>query len=457
MANKDYYRESEEEALRRARNSERNRNAAYKDSINAATRGVKQRSDVHNVNSRKRQQAPKKQERPVSRTREEVRRDSLKHKEQMKRRRSIIFIAVLILAMIVALCILSVTVFFNISNIDVQGKSQYTDIQITEASKVEYGDNLIRADKERIASNISEKLPFTGEITIKRSFPNTLTIIVSDSKISSAIEYNKKYYLLNDEYKVLAEAKNKKEMNEIIASQKKAAKAADKPQKKSDTTEKTSAKETASDKSESTSSTTATTTTTTTTTTATTVATVEDTKVQTNGIVIISGIRVKEATIGKTLVASNQKAFETYHSIIAGLKNKGVRGITAVNIANLNDITATYEDRIVIRIGSTDDLERKINLLVKVIEQQDAISKEQKGTIDLSIEGRAYFSQDGITTVATTEESTTGKDGESTTKAPTTGSVQTTVNATYTTASTTTVAGSTSGSTTKNDLVNTGG
>ena len=453
MANKDYYRESEEEALRRARNSERNRNAAYKDSINAATRGVKQRSDVHNVNNRKRQQAPKKQERPVSRTREEVRRDSLKHKEQMKRRRSIIFIAGLILAMTVALCILSVTVFFNISNIDVQGKSQYTDIQITEASKVEYGDNLIRADKERIASNISEKLPFTGEITIKRSFPNTLTIIVSDSKISSAIEYNKKYYLLNDEYKVLAEAKNKKEMNEIIASQKKAAKAAAKPQKKSDTTEKTSAKETASDKSESTSSTTATTTTTTTT----TVATVEDTKVQTNGIVIISGIRVKEATVGKTLVASNQKAFETYHSIIAGLKNKGVRSITAVNIANLNDITATYEDRIVIRIGSTDDLERKINLLVKVIEQQDAISKEQKGTIDLSIEGRAYFSQDGITTVTTTEESTTGKDGESTTKAPTTGSVQTTVNATYTTVSTTAVAGSASGSTTKNDLVNTGG
>lgn len=46
-------------------------------------------------------------------------------------------------------------------------------------------------------------------------------------------------------------------------------------------------------------------------------------------------------------------------------------------------------------------------MCAKVLEEQNKVSTEQKGTIDLSIEGKAYFSEGGATTMTTTTTTTT--------------------------------------------------
>ncbi|MGX8692073.1 MAG: hypothetical protein ACSW70_05690, partial [Eubacteriales bacterium] len=71
------------------------------------------------------------------------------------------------------------------------------------------------------------------------------------------------------------------------------------------------------------------------------------------------------------------------------------------------DIRLTYQQRITILLGSATGLDRKAAMCAKVLEEQNKVSTEQKGTIDLSIEGKAYFSEGGATTMTTTTTTTT--------------------------------------------------
>jgi hypothetical protein len=85
----------------------------------------------------------------------------------------------------------------------------------------------------------------------------------------------------------------------------------------------------------------------------------------------------------------------------------GVRDITAVDLTKVTDIRLTYQQRITILLGSASGLDRKAAMCAKVLEEQNKVSTEQKGTIDLSIEGKAYFSEGGATTMTTTTTTTT--------------------------------------------------
>ncbi|MBQ8925672.1 MAG: hypothetical protein IJ051_05350 [Clostridia bacterium] len=122
--------------------------------------------------------------------------------------------------------------------------------------------------------------------------------------------------------------------------------------------------------------------------------------------------------------------FETYKEIRAAMDRWGVKDITAVDLTKITDIRLTYQQRITILLGSASGLDRKAAMCAKVLEEQNKVSTEQKGTIDLSIEGKAYFSEGGATTMTTTT-TTTGASGTGTT-----GTGTTTTSGTATTATT---------------------
>ena len=124
-------------------------------------------------------------------------------------------------------------------------------------------------------------------------------------------------------------------------------------------------------------------------------------------VTIITGVKVHEAKVGYPLKAKNAKVFETYKEIRAAMDRWGVRDITAVDLTKVTDIRLTYQQRITILLGSATGLDRKAAMCSKVLEEQNKVSTEQKGTIDLSIEGKAYFSEGGATTMTTTTTTTT--------------------------------------------------
>ena len=356
---------------------------------------------------------PKRGKAASAKSREELRRENRQELERQKSRRKAMWIILLVAIGVVIAVILSLTVFFKVTAVEVDvSKSQYSAAQIRDASGIEEGDSLFLLNREKAADRISTKLPYTGEIVVKRSFPSKVKIFVEDSTVTAAVKYNDKFIVLSESDKVLATANNIDALNSLVERQakKKAGTSPEKSQKKTPTT---------------------TTTTVTTTTTTTTVQTepvtdangmiVEPTTVAdaveiTGGedirnadpsVTIITGVKVQEAKVGYPLKAKNAKVFETYKEIRAAMDRWGVRDITAVDLTKVTDIRLTYQQRITILLGSATGLDRKAAMCSKVLEEQNKVSTEQKGTIDLSIEGKAYFSEGGATTMTTTTTTTT--------------------------------------------------
>ncbi len=354
---------------------------------------------------------PKRGKAASAKSREELRRENRQELERQKTRNKAIWIILLVAIGVVTAVILSLTVFFKVTAVEVDAsKSQYSAAQIRDASGIEEGDSLFLLNREKAADRISTKLPYTGEIIVKRSFPSKVKVFVEDSTVTAAVKYNDKYIVLNESNKVLATANNIDSLNSLIERQAKK-KTGKSPKKAKKTT---------------TTTTTVTTTTTTTTVQSepvtdangmivepTTVANAveiaggEDLRNADPSVTIITGVKVQEAKVGYPLKAKNAKVFETYKEIRAAMDRWGVRDITAVDLTKVSDIRLTYQQRITILLGSATGLDRKAAMCAKVLEEQNKVSTEQKGTIDLSIEGKAYFSEGGATTMTTTTTTTT--------------------------------------------------
>ena len=357
---------------------------------------------------------PKRGKAAAAKSREELRRENRQELERQKSRRKAMWIVILVVVGVVVAVILSLTVFFKVTAIEVDAsKSQYSAAQIRDASGIEERDSLFLLNREKAADRISTRLPYTGEIIVKRSFPSKVKIFVEDSTITAAVKYNDAYFVLNESNKVLAKANNIDALNSLVKQQAK---------KKAGTSTKKSTGKT---------TTTTTATTTTTTTTTTTVQTEpvtdengmivdpsttipeediaggEDIRNADASVTVITGVKVKEAKVGYPLQAKNAKVFETYKEIRTAMDRWGVKDITAVDLTKVSDIRLTYQQRITILLGSASGLDRKAAMCAKVLEEQNKVSTEQKGTIDLSIEGKAYFSEGGATTMTTTTTMTT--------------------------------------------------
>lgn len=409
----------------------------------------------------------------TQKSKEELR---LEYKEKMarqRRRKKILFYIVFALVVAVVGIILSLTVFFKITTVEVEGQSQYTDSEIVEVSGINAGDNLFLVNKDKVIEHVSESLPFTGDIEVKRSFPNKIVINVTDSEVACAVKYDKGFVLINKDWKVLAEAKSIKEVNTVLKEQydkrvaleeaaEKATASAEDTTASAEGTTASTAESTAS-AAESTTSTAGTTASTaestastagatastagTTASTADTTSTkntiqISSTKIDTS-VILITGLEVKDVVVGQQLVVSNQKMQETYQELMKTLEEYGIEDITAVDLSSASTITATYQNRIVLNLGSISGLEKKLQMAAVVIEQQDATSDELTGTIELSIEGRAYFSEGmekttkAKTTVVESEtavestsggtDNTVGTTAATSTTAEATGSINTTV------------------------------
>lgn len=347
--------------------------------------------------------ADKRRGRAAAKSREELRQEKRQALEKQKRRRNAVLVIALVAAIVVAAVILSLTVFFNISAVEVDvSQSQYTAEQVRKAGGIEEGDNLFLMNRADVAEEISHKLPYAGEVTVKRKLPSKVRIYVEDSPIANAVKYNDEYVLLNENYKVLARVGSIDKLNELVEQQNKKVAERKKPASK----KKTDSKKTTETTGEAS---------TTTTTMAaaegesTTVfagdqaiAGGEDLNKADAGVTVITGVKVKSAKVGYKLVAGNAKVFETYQEIRSAMDRWGVRDITAADLTKVSDIKLTYQQRITILLGSATGLDRKAAMCAKVLEEQDKVSTEQKGTIDLSIEGKAYFSEGGATTRTTT-------------------------------------------------------
>ncbi len=388
-----------------------------------------------------------------SRSREELRREAREARERMRRRRNLFIWFLLIIGIVIAGVILSLTLFFNVSSIQVDGASQYADSKIIQACGVKNGDNLFLINRDKVEEHIQQNLPYTGSVQVKRKLPSTLVLEVEDSDITAAVRQGTEYFLINADGKVLAVASGEKEFRQLLKDQKAKRKEAEKREKeeakaeaaktakpektkKTKKAEKTKKADSTTRKAESPKSSTkaaageetvsnrpkasgeeeeTTTTSTTTASSITVEVSTEKTKSWEGTVAVLTGLKVKSAQPGYPLEIGNPKILGMYRDIVEKLEEYNIQGITAMDFSNTADIRLMYQDRILLKLGPTDGLDRKMAMARKILTEQDEISTTQEGVLDLSIEGRGYFSQGEhepltTTTTAAPEENPEGGD-----------------------------------------------
>ena len=100
---------------------------------------------------------------------------------------SFLFKVLAIIAILAALT-MGATVFFQLEQVVVSGNSRYTAQEVEAASGLQPGDNLFRMNKNRVAGDIREKLPYVEGVNIVRNFPSTIVITVQEWDAVAKVE-----------------------------------------------------------------------------------------------------------------------------------------------------------------------------------------------------------------------------------------------------------------------------
>ena len=129
-----------------------------------------------------------------------------KNKETAYRRNRgrIVFLVLMVLLIAVAL-VGACTVFFRVEFVEVEGNARYSQEQILEAARVDMGENLILTQKDLIAQRLTDALPYVDHVVVKKRFPTTLRLQVTETAAAAAIatEDETSWWLMDGKGKIL--------------------------------------------------------------------------------------------------------------------------------------------------------------------------------------------------------------------------------------------------------------
>ena len=118
------------------------------------------------------------------------------------RRKAVIYTP--IAALLIILLVLSgVSVFFRVSNIEVNGTKKYTADKVVSVSGIKTGDNLIFIDAKAAAVQIKTSLPYLSDVQIEKIIPNKVSINVTESQPMAVISFNGAWWLIDQTARVL--------------------------------------------------------------------------------------------------------------------------------------------------------------------------------------------------------------------------------------------------------------
>lgn len=137
--------------------------------------------------------------------REQIAKTQRARRKKRKRNYTLYYI-ILAFFLVVAGVTLSLTVFFNIENIKVEGSAVYTLDNVNSVLDVKTGDNLLRLNTKAMESKLLEEFEKADKVEVKRAFPTTLLIRVEDGKPTTQLYSGNIYYVLSKTGRVLEHA-----------------------------------------------------------------------------------------------------------------------------------------------------------------------------------------------------------------------------------------------------------
>lgn len=129
-----------------------------------------------------------------------------KRVRRRKKHKSLYIFIVLILVLGIGI-LLSVTLFFNISKINVKGDVDYSRENIIQVSGIKRGDNLVRFDAKGAEQRILSSMIYIEDANIQKKYPDTIEINLTKCVPSANVKYDDGYILISKRGKILESAK----------------------------------------------------------------------------------------------------------------------------------------------------------------------------------------------------------------------------------------------------------
>lgn len=123
--------------------------------------------------------------------------------EGKRRRRNILFYSVLVGVLLIVFSVLSLTVLFNIAEIEVVGEGYYTEQRIIDATGIELQDNMFRTNMGKIEQRLVKELPRIKSIHIRRVLMDKIVIEVTEAVPVGVVPVGGDYVVLDADSKVL--------------------------------------------------------------------------------------------------------------------------------------------------------------------------------------------------------------------------------------------------------------
>ena len=104
---------------------------------------------------------------------------------------------------ILALIIISVSIFFRVETIEVSGAEMCDPASVVAASGLEKGDSMIFLKSSAAVNGVFRSSPYIKEVSIKRSLPSTVIIAIVESLPIASVRIGDSYWLLDSTGKLL--------------------------------------------------------------------------------------------------------------------------------------------------------------------------------------------------------------------------------------------------------------
>lgn len=117
---------------------------------------------------------------------------------------------------------------------------------------------------------------------------------------------------------------------------------------------------------------------------------------------------IESAELGKVIVLKENKALTKLNAVLDECKKVGINDISLMDLSDIYNIKLVYQGRITLELGETDseNLNSKLALGKAALDKQNEENNLYRGTINLTVDGKGYWSEEVSTTEPVTEENT---------------------------------------------------
>lgn len=261
---------------------------------------------------------------------------ALKRKRAQRKRKLRLAIVVMGFILIIGTVVGGITSLFvfRVKSYSVESESSFYEQQeIIDATGIEYNKSLIFADLDDAEELTERTLPFLKNVEITKKLPTGLVIRFEEAGMAYAVEIsNGTYAITNDEFKVLS-------VSGVVP----------------------------------------------------------------EGVVVVKGQIPVVNEVGETIAfvvqdsekkdaaPAEDKVMNVLNAIAATVSEKEFEGITAINVSSLFDIYLIYQDRILIELGDSQNMEAKADFFIRAIEEENMIDNSKTGIMNFQIPETAYF------------------------------------------------------------------